>query len=380
MREPTAHTPARMTLPKVAARFLILAAVSVLAGTLALLVVGPTGPGAQNPHFAQYPFLHMWVRWDAGWYQAIAEHGYFFSTQDQSPAAFFPLYPMLLRPLVLAGANVFLAGMAVTFLCGLAASYTFSGWARAVAGPEQADRALWLLLAWPFAYYLVGAVYSDALFLLLVTAAFWALERRKVPLAALLGALATATRPVAPAVVLGLLVREWELARREGRGFTARSLLPLLSGAGLAAYMAFLAWRFGDPLAFLHAQSAWKQTPGPTAWFKLELFRNLTRPQDLLIPLVHAALAFTLLFLAPRVRRTLGLGYAVYVAVALGLPLIASRDFIGLGRYCLAAFPSVLALSSALEPRPALWRAWVASSAALLLFFVSRFAMGSYIS
>ncbi|MGQ0507799.1 MAG: mannosyltransferase family protein [Myxococcaceae bacterium] len=369
-----------MDLLKVAKRFAGLAALCLVAGTLTLWLQGPSGVGARHSLFAEYPWLHMWIRWDAGWYQAIAENGYSFSTTEQSPAAFFPLYPTLMRGLVLLGINPFLAGMGITVVCGLFAIFTFSRWASTLAGPEDVDRATWLLVLWPFAYYLVGAVYSDALFLLLITGSFWILEKRRVGWATLLGALATATRPVAPAVVVGLLLREWELERREGKPPGVRTLLPALSCVGLLAYMGFLWWRFDDPLAFLHAQTAWRQTPGPTAWFKLALFQNVHHPDELLIPLVHAVLSITLLGLAWRVWKTLGLGYAAYVVIALGIPLISSRDFIGLGRYCLAAFPSLLALSTALGTRPRWAAAWMAGSGALLVYMVHRFAMGSYIS
>ncbi len=373
-------TPSTPSLRSIAARYALVALVCATAGALALTFIGATGPSARVPAFEGWPVFQMWIRWDAGWYYAIAKDGYFFSDQEQSSAAFFPLYPLLLRSLMALGANPYYAGMAVTFVCGLGAVLAFSRWASLFAPAPDVRRAVALLLVWPFAYYLVAAMYSDALFLLLTVTAFWRLEREDRVGATLLGALATATRPVAPALVLGLLIRSLELARRENRALRPLDFLPALSVAGLLAYMTHLGLTFGDPLAFLHAQSAWQQTPGPRAWFKLELLRHLDKPQDLLIPLLHAALAFTLLGMVPRVRRTLGWGYAVYVAIALGMPLLSSRDFIGLGRYGLAAFPSFLALSTALAPRPRLTWAWLVGSSALLLYAVCRYAMGSYIS
>jgi len=352
-------------------------------GSVALLVAGIHGTGATTRAFAPLPFVDMWIRWDAGWYQGIATDGYYFSRSEQSSVAYFPLYPMGLRALVWAGVNPFIAGIAFTVVCGLIAVCLFSLWARGFAGAEASARATWLLLLWPFAFFLYGAVYSDALFLVLAIGSFLCLERRSVGAATLLGALATATRPVAPALAIGLLIRNLELSRRSGGRVRPRDLLPTLSLLGLAAYMIFLAQKFGDPFAFVKAQSAWNQEPGLSSLLKLGFFGRVfsTRAYgDLVLPLFHAAAAVAFLCLAIPTRRLLGTGYAVYVAAVIGVPLLSSRNFIGLGRYCLAAFPCFLTLALLLEHRPRARRAWTVVSAALLAVMVSQFAIARYVS
>lgn len=352
-------------------------------GSLALLLSGIHGTGATTRAFAQLPFLDMWIRWDAGWYQGIATDGYYFSTAQQSSVAYFPLYPMSIRALVWAGVNPFVAGIALTVLCGLAAACLFSQWARALAGPEVGDRATRLLLLWPFAFFLYGAVYSDAMYLALAIGAFLCLERRLVGAATLLGAFATATRPIAPALAIGLVIRNLELRRRSGEAVRARDLLPALSLLGMAAYMIFLAERFGDPLAFLKAQRAWSQEPGLGSLFKIEFFSRVFAMRsyaDLILPLFHAGLAIAFLGLVIPIYRLLGAGYAVYAAAVIGVALLSSRNFIGLGRYCLAAFPCFLTLALVLEHRPRARRAWTVLSAVLLAAMVSQFAIGRYVS
>jgi len=56
---------------------------------------------------------------------------------------------------------------------------------------------LWLLAAFPFAYFF-GALYTESLFLLLALLAFYAIERQKWGLAACMAFVAGATRPTGP--------------------------------------------------------------------------------------------------------------------------------------------------------------------------------------
>ena len=363
-------------------RHLAAALACLATGTITLLVsTRREGFGAFTADYARWPFLDMWIRWDARWYADIANNGYFFNLPEQSSVAFFPLYPMLLRAISRAsGIGPLPIGVIVTFLFGCAASLLLVQWVRAVRPGADALFTHALLLCWPFAFYLFGAVYADALFLTLIVGAFLLLERGQPGWAAVLGALSTATRPIAPAVVLGLLARSLELDRQKHGRFRVQALVPAFAATGFAAYLAFQYAAFGTPFAFVETQGAWSQRPGPRQWLKLEFFGGERLGQLWPEALLNAALAVMMLALAARVWRTIGKGYAVYVAVALGLPLLSSAEFIGLGRYSLAAFPSLLALSELLAPRPKLRWAFLGVSALLLLTMTARFAVGRYVS
>src|SRR5690349_5474835 len=114
---------------RVAWRALSVAAVFTEIATAAFVVLGPHSSAAVHPHFANLPFFHVWIRWDAGWYEAIAARGYTFSTTEQSAAAYFPLYPLLMRSLMALGFNVYLAGIFVTVVSGIGAAVMFVRWA-----------------------------------------------------------------------------------------------------------------------------------------------------------------------------------------------------------------------------------------------------------
>lgn len=329
-------------------------------------------------------FFKAMVRWDAGWYGEIADNGYWLKPGAQSPVAFFPLYPLLIRAIAWLGVNRWVAGVFVSFTCALGALVLFFRWARTVA-PANALTAFWLLALYPFAEYLYGIVYSDALFLLLAVAAFASLERGRHLQAALFGALSTACRPVAPAIVIGLLVRSLELRRREKLPIRFIDLVPALSGLGLACFMGYLQWRFGDALAFAHVQGApgWDQEPGWRSWLKLSWFHTMFPRVDPLIGIRLGGHALTtvlaLILVVPTFKR-LGWGYGVYTLLVIGIPAVSSKDFQGLGRYVIAAFPLFLTVAQLIDPRPRLRVGLLVLFALLLATLAMALGAGGYVS
>jgi len=329
-------------------------------------------------------FLRALVRWDAGWYGEIAQNGYWLNPGHQSPVAFFPLYPLVVRAFIFIGLNRWLAAALVSFVAALGAVSLFARWARTVS-PSHALTAFWLLTLYPFAEYLYGVVYSDALFLLCAVAAFWSLERGKPVQAALFGALATACRPVAPAVVIGLLARSIELRLKTGQKLRVVDFVPALSGLGLLAFMIFLWVRFDDPLAFVHVQGApgWEQPPGWESWLKLPWFRTMFPKVDFMIGLRlggHALVTVLALALVVPTFKRLGWGYGVYTLLVVGIPAVSSKDFQGLGRYVIAAFPLFLTTAMLLEPRPRARRALLVLFGLVLALLALAVGAGGYVA
>ncbi|MGA9524402.1 MAG: mannosyltransferase family protein [Myxococcaceae bacterium] len=343
------------------------------------------GLGAFTREFAAWPFLDGWIRWDARWYEMIVREGYAFLPGQQSSVAFFPLYPLAVRLVSQLGAPTFIAGMIVTCCSGLIGVIAFSRWARErersngmTEGTSQL--ATWLLLLWPYAFFIYGAVYSDALFFALVVAAFLALENDRLVAATLLGALATAGRPIAPAVVLGLLVRQCERRLLRGERLRPVDFLPALSVLGLVAWMAYQYRAFGTPFAFVEVQKGWNQEPGLRTWLKLDFLGELHEPHIYGYVVPHAVLSLLFTGLAFLAARRLGWGYGVYSLLAIGMPLASSSGFIGLGRYALAAFPCFFVLAGLLRTRSTAARVWLWASAATMFLMASKFAAGRYVS
>jgi hypothetical protein len=134
--------------------------------------------------------------------------------------------------------------------------------------------------------------------------------------------------------------------------------------------MVYLAVRFDDPLAFATVQGApgWEQSGGPRTWFKVAFFGQLFyRQWDTAVLVVPQALACLAAVLLVRlVWRRFGWGYAAYTVVSLAIPIIGTKDFMGSGRYVLAAYPVLAAAAVVLagDRRPR----WLAPVVLAVLF------------
>jgi hypothetical protein len=345
----------------------------------------------------------VWTQWDAGWYLSIAREGYSFVSVDrQANVAFFPAYPLAMRAIGwVLGGHPLVGGVLVTLGATAGSVVLFTRWC-ADRMPSLAVRwAVAALLLYPYAWYLYGAVYADALFLVAALGAFVLYERGHPVLAGLAGAVATAARPVGMAVVVGLVILV--LARRRGlRRLRLSDAGVLLSAGGLAGWMAYLWVRFGDPLLFSKVQSAWGQASGPETWFKVDLFRRAQSipcfvrgtlgsvegcgtdyGSELLYALgiiAQGVLLLAAVLSVPWIIRRFGWAYGAYTVVVLAPALIGSQDFQGAGRYLLAAFP-VFALVGERLSRHATAGRWVLGASALVLVLLtSLYARGYYLA
>ncbi len=326
------------------------AARELVAVRLAFLVVAAASLLWAPGHLAMHAYgalgslvFGTFAQWDAGWFVRIAKHGY----DIKQSAAFFPLYPLLVRALAFVLRSHVAAGVVISLASAAGAATILYRLSR--------SRDVVLLVAlYPIAYVFT-AVYSDALFLLLAVAAFDAARRGGSLAAGVLGGLAVATRLLGLALLPALA---WLLWRRGARALAPLLLLP----AALGAYMLYLHEHFHDAFAFAHAEhDVWlRHTPalGPLtglwdavhageqglaqlvlhlpngAYGKSEQFAvwNLTN-------LVLLALAAWLTWAA---WRRLGPAYALYSLATLVIVLsspAAVVPLVSLPRFLLADFP-----------------------------------------
>jgi drug/metabolite transporter superfamily protein YnfA len=339
------------------------------------------------------------AHYDGGWYWIISVDGYRGHLAGTfSPVAFFPGYPLAMRYVGAVIGNNAVAGIVITATCGLGVSMLFWSWCRERMAAAAATTALLVLLLYPYGYFLYGVVYADTMFVFATLVAFWAVERDRPLLAGLAGAVATFTRPVGLAVVVGLVVRTLErrgaLTRPRWFGVPTRITRPsairprdglvLLSVGGLAAYCGFLWHRFGDPFLFSAVEKYWGQEPGPRTWFKVAFFEQLRDHPDRPFTwglVLQAAIALAAVATVPLVGRRFGWGYASYLLVVLAVPLVGTKDFMGLGRYGIAAFPVFALVGEHLAERPPRERRLVLTCSGLgLLLAGAGFAHGFYIT
>jgi len=159
----------------------------------------------------------------------------------------------------------------------------------------------------------------------------------------------------------------------------------LVSALGLAGFC-FYQWRkFGDPFTFITVQSAWDQESGPRTWLKFRFFADLGTLDDRnilgsLSYLAHPVLTFAALALVPRVFRRFGYGYGTYALLAVLVPALATKNFFGMARYLLAAFPCFAVAGELLAERPKLARVVYPALAVVLVVLTAAYSQGQYLS
>ena len=346
----------------------------------------PDGGNHVIPPFRGWRWLHGWAQWDAGWYAAITRGGYGYVPGRQSTIAFFPAYPLAMRMVDTVVGNAYAAGFFVTVASGAAASRVLFGWLRERLSRPVTWASLALLLLYPYAFFLYGAVYPTALFLLALVGAFVLLEHDHPWLAGILGAVATAAQPTGVVLVVGLAVRAVERRRQVGGGRpTWRDAGVLLSGLGIAGFCFYQWRRFDDPFVFIKIQEAWDQQGGLRTWLKYRFFEDLGTLDDRnvlgsLSYLAHPALTLGALALVPRVFRRFGYGYGVYALLAILVPALSTKNFFGMARYVMAAFPVFAVAGELLVERPKLARVVYPVFALGLVVLTAAYAQSIYLS
>ena len=211
--------------------------------------------------------------WDGYWYSLIALYGY---GVYQASAAFWPLYPLLLRAgTELTGWSVPTVGVVLSNACFLGALSVLYRLVRLEEGERVARRTIWLTAFYPTAFFF-SAVYTESLYLLVTVAAIYAARTRHWGWAGIFGLLAALTRNTGMLLLipLGLLLlheRGWDPRHwwRQALSLTPTILGPLL-------FMADLKHVWGDPLLMLHAQKGWARYQAmpwqtlQTAWEKAD--------------------------------------------------------------------------------------------------------------
>jgi hypothetical protein len=319
------------------------------------------------------------AHWDAVWYLSIAQSGY---GGRQTLTAFFPLYPVAVRAAAfntLSGGAILLAAYTVSAAAFVVALVLLYRLVELELGLRFARPVLWLVALWPASFFF-SAPYSESLFLALSVGVFYAARSGRVPLAAGLCALATATRPTG---VLLLLPLAW-MAWREGE----LRWLPV-APLGAAAFSAGLALSGMRPLGWFDVERSWGHVfKGPFAgtWDAAvaglrgvgQLFGSA--PVDRVVA-AENAIYLVLLVLAVvavvGVFRRLPLAYGIYATASLLAAVSAPVDWqplMSFGRLLAVVFPIPMYVALALDGRRVALGGALAASAALLVCGTGLFA------
>lgn len=330
-------------------------AISAIAGQAFLPI--PPGQPATDAGFPAPSLEAGWhvvftatQRQDALWYLRLATGGY---AIDDPSAAFFPLYPLLVRAIAwLPGIGPLAAGLLVSNVAFLGALVVLHALTRLELGddPDTARRAIRYLAIFPTAFFFF-APYTESLFLLLCLLAFWWARRDRWGLAATASALAALSRSVGVVLMLALAVEavhQW----RQGR-----PLLPRVSAAAATALgpLAWFTWwqvRFGAFWAPVDAQRNWNRDAVLPWETVVDAVAHAWRFRGYwLLDLLVVALAIVGVLLATRRIRP---AYLTYAGASLLLPLLApypDRPLLSMPRFVAVVFPFAWGYAHAVDRR-----------------------------
>ena len=320
------------------------------------------------------------ARWDAVWYLSIAGTGY---NGIRSRAAFFPLYPLLVRAVgelggALPGA-LLVASYCVSLAAFAGALFLLYRLVELELGRSLATPTLLFLALFPASFFF-GAPYSESVFLLVSVGAFYAARTGRWAWAGILGAAASATRDTGVLMLIPLVVLYLWGPRLDRPGEAPRYRLKadagwlLLAPLGLVAYASYLWLAHGDPVAFMHVQTGWfRHLAAPTAgvWDAVvagfDGAKQLVRASGhhALLPasdlFQQASLNLVLLgFLAFAIVATVGTlrrlpaAYGAYAVASLIVPLsypVAGQPLMSLPRFLSVLFPLFMWVAIACERR-----------------------------
>jgi hypothetical protein len=399
------------------------------AGVLAMLSFGPAvnwrayDPLGLTAPFGYFPNLLLapFARWDTVWYLTIARSGY---DHQLARAAFFPLYPLLIHVVGLLIGSDLLAGLLISLLAFAIGLVALHRLVRLELDAERADLTVMLIAFCPMAFFF-SAVYSESLFLALSAGAILRARRGRWASAAVLGALAAASRSsgvllVVPIAILYLYGPRADqplpTSRWAASGFARwRLLLPrqrlsasvlwvALIPLGLGAYIAYLGITTGNALAPLHAESIWyHHFAGPfggvrqgavAAWDGLRQLLHGPPPPiyftkaggDPLTVAGQNLMLFAFLVLGAvallGVFRRLPFAYGAYVLASVAVPLsepVSPQPLSSLPRYELVLFPLFMWGASLIARRRWATPA-IAALAVLLGLFTAEFATWRFVA
>lgn len=359
---------------------------ALLIGTrLALFVVGLAAVALLPIGFRHLelvpnlPALDMWAQWDARHYVDIALRGYDPPAAPESNIAFFPLYPLLIRVVLVALGRVdeqtgALVGLVISNLALFGALLYLSALVARDFSLSVARRTVLYLLVFPTTLFL-SSVYAESVFLAAAVASLYHARAGEWGRASVAGLLAALTRPFGVLLVVPIAV---ELYRQHGR---LRHWLALIGPPlGLALFVGYLWWLFDDPLAYFHAGTTWG--------------RGLHAPWDVLLgyiggPLVAFDWPYSWLDLISMLAmvailivgiRRVPLSYSSYSAAGLVFAMSTGVAWFSASRHALALFPLIIVLALiGWRYRWFNW-AWLAFSVFLAVAFMVREALGYWVT
>lgn len=334
--------------------------------------------------------LYPWANFDGVRYLSIAGRGYI------SEAAFFPLYPVLIKFI----STIFGTGAtfgSIQYFSGILISNTlfflsliiFYKLVRLDFSEKVAINTILMLLVFPTSFFFVS-IYSESLFLFLTLLCFYFARKGKWISASISAFFLSVTRLVG-VLILPALIYEFIIQEKPFKDFKlsnlTRSIPFLCIPLGVITYSWFNLKKWGDSLYFIyaHGELANSRSVNNIVLFPQTIYRYLTILQSLplrqyewWIALLELSLfIFSMAFLYIAWKKKIRTSYLIFSVLAFLLPA-SSGTFTGLPRYSLVAFPIFITLS--LIEDKTFKKVYIFTGSALLFILLMFFSKGYFVS
>ncbi len=333
--------------------------------------------GGMSSYINKY-YVLPWANFDGEHFIAIAQYGY-----QQYTHAFFPLYPKIISIIMLVPkvtvyelAKAGLVISSVGFLAGLIFFYKLL---KLDYSPNFSLGVIILLILFPTSFYF-NAVYSEALFFMLVTGSFFFFRTKKYFWAFIFGFLASLTRVFGILIFLSFLIEVFT-----NKIPVRKSFWILFIPLGLISYMVYLYNSIGDPLAFYNLQLiVGEQHQRGIILFPQILFRYLkiitTADLSSLFTTIILEFAVGIIFFALPIFgyfKKIRLSYLFFAFFGYLLPTIQG-SFSSLPRYVLVLFPSFIVLGLVIKTLPLFLKISLACISLILLVIETALFIRGY--
>ena len=308
-----------------------------------------------NPH-QNVSFFNLFKTWDAGHYLFLAEKGYPHGVTDR--AAFYPLYPFLIRSVgFLFLGNTLAAGLLISNICSLLAIVYFYLLVKKMYNDTIAFTASLFMISFVTFFY-TSLVYSEGLFLLLVIAFFYYFHEKKFYPCLFLSILIPLTRPTGILVIVplfGYLVLDIWNSRKVKEPKIYILLLGFITGFLL--YLGIMNYFTGSFFSGFDAQNLYfvhnsiSNLFNPVSWFQRNFldihytFHGFTT--SILNRIFFGFFLILLYFIHKYLDTTLFL-----YSLALGLIPALSDSFMSYIRFLIVIFPIFIVLALKLQKNP----------------------------
>ncbi|SDI80794.1 hypothetical protein [Paenibacillus typhae] len=293
--------------------------------------------------------IGIWAQWDAGWYDNIAEKGYatdygynpYFG--NQANYAFFPLYPMLIRFLVvlfnLKDYNV--AGIIISNVFFVISSIYLYKISRLYYDEKQSFQVFLWFVAFP-ANFLFSCVLTEALYFSLVLICFYYAKKNKWFIVGLSGFFLALTRNLGVFIIVPLLLQYLVNVKFKLFEIKYNVIYLLMIPAGFVAWGGYLYHITGDFLMFKNVQNTWGRISSQPISVIYNTIMNGRYLDLILVFYIIGIIVFLLLNI-----KKIQVPYLLFIVYSLYIPL--STSVTSMIRYSIVIFPIYFLIMSAFK-------------------------------